>query len=160
MRYLAAFFGVAPDLVGFTPLFVYLIFTGKIFTDRFPKNIPVKNWTVAFAEHAYNYTHSLVIFAAVFLLVAVIGMIYRYSKTKQFNWWVFWPLLGWVLHIFIDIPSHKGFYDTPFLFPLSDARFTHGVSWAHPVYMAINYSLLVLVYIGLVIYQRSKYGKK
>jgi membrane-bound metal-dependent hydrolase YbcI (DUF457 family) len=159
MRYLAAFFGVAPDLVGFTPLFVYLIFTGRIFT-AFPKNIALNNWTVGFAQQAYNYTHSLVIFAVVFLLVAVIGMAYRYSKTKQFTWWVFWPMLGWVLHILIDIPSHKGFYDTPFLFPLSEARFTHGVPWSHPIFMLINYSLLIITYITLTFYQRRKYANK
>lgn len=161
MRYIAAFFGVVPDFVGFAPLFIYLIFTGQ-FSKGSPEYMSqLSHWTVRFAENAYNFTHSLVIFAVVFILVAVIGMIYRYSKLKQFSWWVFWPLLGWALHILIDIPSHSAdFYTTPFLFPLSDTRFTHGVSWAHPTFMLINYSALVLVYIGLTVYQQRKYGNK
>lgn len=160
MRYLAAFFGVVPDLVGFAPLITYLVFTGRFF-NAFPGNItPLTHWTVRFAENAYNYTHSLVIFTIVFVLVAIIGMTYRYFKTKQFSWWVFWPLLGWALHILIDIPSHRGFYETPFLFPLSEARFSHGVSWAHPIFMLINYSSLVIAYIGLIIYQRRKRASK
>ena len=157
LRYLAAFFGVVPDLIGFTPLFVYLIFSGRIFSgERFP--FQETNWTFGFAEQAYNYTHSIVVFTIVFLLVAIIGMLYKYYKSKKFSWWIFWPMLGWALHILIDIPTHPDFYNTPFLFPLSDFKNTHGVSWGHPVFMAINYGLLIVAYIGIYIYQKKKYG--
>lgn len=155
MRYLAAFFGVAPDLVGFAPLFIYLILSGRFFSDSFPFSSHT-NWTFAFASEAYNYTHSLVIFSFAFLLVSIIGMVYRYSKAQRFTWWAFWPMLGWAVHILIDIPTHAGnFYLTPFLFPLSDARFAHGISWAHPKFMLINYALMILVYLGLYYYQRK-----
>lgn len=169
MRYLAAFFGVVPDLIGFAPLFIYLVASGRFF-DGFPFSGP-QNWTFSFAENAYNYTHSLVVFALVFLLVMVIGNIYFYTRKdtpdtkdnflrlRNGRIWFFWPLLGWLLHILIDIPTHPEFYQTPLFFPLSDIRNSHGVSWAHPVFMAVNYSLLIMAYIGLWYYQRKKYGK-
>ncbi len=165
LRYLAAFFGVVPDLVGFTPLFVYMIFSGRFFSgERFP--FAETNWTFSFAEHAYNYTHSLVIFSLAFVSVLVIGNIYRYFKYQSdstkpiFRFWFFWPMLGWALHILIDLPTHPDFYHTPFLFPISDYQFTGGVSWGHPVFMAINYSLLIIAYIAIYIYQKKKYGSK
>lgn len=156
LRYLAAFFGVVPDLIGFTPLFVYLIFSGRFFSgEQFP--FLETNWTFGFAEQAYNFTHSLVIFAFVFGLVLIIGNVYKYHKNKVlYKFWFFWPMLGWALHILIDIPTHPTFYNTPFLFPLSDYRNTHGVSWAHPTFMAINYGLLIVAYIAIYFYQKKK----
>lgn len=165
MRYLAAFFGVVPDFIGFAPLFIYLLFSGNLFEVRGP-SFPVYNWTANFAEQAYNFTHSLVIWAAMFGLVLLIGNVVRYLKNKKdplrplFRFWFFWPLLAWPLHILIDFPTHPDFYNTPIFYPLSGFRFTGGVSWGHPTFMAINYSLLVLVYIGIYLYQKKKYGKK
>lgn len=160
MRYLAAFFGVIPDLVGFAPLFIYLIFSGRFFSgEQFPFN--ATNWTFNFAENAYNYTHSLVVFLTVLILVNLVANLYKWSRDRVgYKFWFFWPMLGWGLHILIDLPTHPDFYHTPFLFPLSEYRYTGGVSWAHPTFMAINYSLLICAYIGIYIYQKKKYGPK
>ncbi len=158
MRYVAAFFGVAPDLVGFTPVFVYLILSGRAFSEPFPF-ADRTNWTFFFAEEAYKYTHSLVVFAICFAAIAIIGSLYFWSKRGKFNWWVFWPMLGWALHILIDIPTHPDFYHTPFLFPISSYQNTHGVSWGHPIFMVINYSLLTVSYIALTYYHRQKHGR-
>lgn len=170
MRYLAAFFGVAPDLVGFVPVFVYLIFSGQIFRGTTGSHLTGDNWTFDFASFMYQYSHSLVIFAFVLLLVTIIGNLYlKYKKGALYQFWFFWPLLGWALHILIDIPSHPDFYNTPFLYPLSGYKFTHGVRWSHPTYMLINYSLLIMTYVVLYIFQKRKehlkylirkYGKK
>ncbi len=159
MRYLAAFFGVVPDLVGFAPLFVYLIFSGRMFSgERFP--FESTNWTFSFAENAYNYTHSFVIFLIVLLVIHLFVNLYKRHTAKDNSIWFFWPMLGWGLHILIDLPTHPDFYHTPFLFPVSDYRFTGGVSWAHPTFMVINYSLLICAYIAVYIYQKKKYGSK
>jgi membrane-bound metal-dependent hydrolase YbcI (DUF457 family) len=160
MRYLAAFFGVAPDLVGFTPLFIYLILSGRMFSgERFP--FASTNWTFGFAEQAYNYTHSLVVFAFAFLTVSLIGNLYLYFKNdSRFKFWIFWPMFGWAFHVLLDIPTHPDFYHTPFLFPISSYQYTGGVSWGHPWFMLINYSLMILVYIGLFVYRRRKYGQQ
>ncbi len=164
LRYLAAFFGVVPDLIGFAPLFIYLIFSGRFFSgESFPFNST--NWTFGFAERAYDFTHSLVIFTFCFVMVLLIVNLYKYFKSKQdavlgkYKFWFFWPMLGWALHILIDLPTHPDFYNTPFLFPLSDYKYTGGVAWSHPTFMAINYGLLIAAYIGIYIYQKKKYGK-
>jgi hypothetical protein len=141
-RLWAVFFGVAPDLVGFAPAFFYMLFSGHSFG---PKAFDSGVWVFKFASEAYNYTHSLVIFVGVALIVAALR-----------NGRIYWPMFGWLLHILIDIPSHKDFYETPFLFPLSNYRFSHGVSWAHPTYMFINYGALIIVYIAIYLVLRKK----
>lgn len=160
MRYLAAFFGVAPDLIGFAPLFIYMIFSGRLFSgEGFP--FTPTNWTFGFAENAYNYTHSLVIFLfAVVAVNLIINLYNRFKDQVNYKFWFFWPMLGWGLHILIDLPTHPDFYHTPFLWPFSEYRFTGGVAWSHPTFMIINYGLLICAYIGVYIYQKKKYGSK
>lgn len=132
-RYAAVLFGVLPDLLVFTPAFLYLIFNRSHFSiESFNSGL----WVFRYAAWAYNYTHSLVIF----VIVMVIVILARKGK-------MYWPMWGWALHVGIDIFSHKGFYETPFLFPLFSYKFDHGVSWAHPLFMLINYSALALVYL-------------
>lgn len=158
MRYLAAFFGVAPDLIGFAPLFVYLILSGRMFSgESFPFG-DQSNWTFRFAENAYNFTHSLVIFASALILVTLIVNLWkRKNNPLNFRLYIFWPMFGWALHILLDIPTHPDFYHTPFLFPLSDFQYKGGVSWGHPLFMVINYGLLIASYIGLYAYERIKF---
>lgn len=157
MRYLAAFFGVLPDLIGFTPLFIYIILSGRFFSgEQFP--FEATNWTFGFAEMAYNYTHSLVIFLIGFIVVNLVINLVRYLKDKRdYKFYVFWPMLGWLLHILLDIPTHPDFYHTPFLWPVSNYRYTGGIAWSHPTFMVFNYGLLILAYIGIYLYQKRKY---
>ncbi len=153
-RYWAAFFGVMPDIAAFAPAFVYMAY------GRFFDNVTVSNYMTAyinptgvyaFTAQAYNYTHSLVIAFAVFALVSLILSL----RAKRIV--AYWPLLGWSLHIVIDIFTHTlDFFPTPFLYPLSDVNNPHGISWAHPTFMAINYFFLIIVYIIIWRYQRRK----
>jgi hypothetical protein len=149
-RYLAAFFGVAPDLVSFVPAIVYTVMTGLFSTTQQSHmaayaNLATASWPIRYAAESYNYTHSLVIFAAVFLIV------FALRKGKPY-----WPLLGWALHILIDIPTHTDFFPTPFLFPLSEARNPIAITWAEPWFMVINYGALIAVYLIIFIYFRRK----
>jgi len=58
-----------------------------------------------------------------------------------------WEVGGWLVHILIDIPSHSyKFYPTPFLWPFSEWKFD-GWSWGAPIFMIINYSLIIGVYV-------------
>lgn len=144
-RWLAIFFGVAPDLVSFAPAFLYLFFSRSHFSiETFNSQV----WVFKYAAHAYNFTHSLVIFIAAMIIVAAI----RRGK-------IYWPMWGWGLHIFIDIFSHKNFYETPFLFPLSNYKIGL-LSWGHPLFMSINYGLLALAYLFWFFVLRKKYAKQ
>ncbi len=145
-RYIAAAFGVVPDLIGFVPLTIYVLYNRLTLSPGTYQTYT--SWTFTYAEHAYNYTHSFVIFLVAVLIVMAI------RKGK-----LYWPMLGWGLHILIDIFTHPDFYQTPFLFPLSGFKFYGGISWAHPVFMAINYGLLILVYI-IIFWYRSKRLKR
>ncbi len=133
------FWGVFPDLFAFSfPFFLrfYLLFTGKINADDFTGRPDIGN-SVGFdlAHTLYQYSHSLVIWALVF---GVVWFIYKRPR---------YELLGWALHILIDIPTHVlAFFPTPFLFPISEYRFPYGMQWSNVYFMIINYSLLLLVW--------------
>ncbi len=91
----------------------------------------------------YQYSHSLVLWAIIFIFVWIL------AKRPRLE------LLGWLLHILIDIPSHSAtFYPTPFLFPISEYRFKDGISWSNTTFMIINYSLLLIV--SLYIFRKNK----
>jgi hypothetical protein len=130
------FWGVFPDLFAFTIPFVIgmynILFKGISFSSFGSRHSLAGGFDLA--HYLYQYSHSLVIWAAVFIIAWIV------SKRPRL------VLLGWALHILIDIPSHAAnFYPTPFLFPLSNFHYTHGVPWSNPWYMIINYSLLLIV---------------
>lgn len=133
-RLWAVFFGVMPDLISFTPATIYSL----LFHPKFDMAAALysQNGVFTWARESYNYTHSLVTFA----LAVVIVLIIRKGK-------MYWPLLGWALHIFIDIFTHPDFYSTPFLYPLSNFKNHYGISWANPYFMAVNYGSLAVLYI-------------
>lgn len=138
----AAFWGVFPDFFAFTIPFVIAIYNAlfrgvSFWAMRGPRAVA---GGFDIASYLYQYSHSIVVWAFVFCVV------WYFAKRPRYE------LLGWALHILIDIPSHAiSFYPTPFLFPLSDYRFPYGVSWANTWYMIINYSALAFVWINIVI---------
>jgi hypothetical protein len=138
-----AFFGVFPDLfaftIPFTLRFYNILFSGNPVSSFFMNPHREGERVVAggfdLAHNLYQYSHSLVIFTVVFVLV------WAFYKRPRYE------LLGWGLHILIDIPSHVlAFYPTPFLFPISDYRFPYGIQWSNYWYMVINYGALLLVW--------------
>ncbi len=142
-----AFWGVIPDFFAFTAPFIIglykVIFTGVSFSGLRDHHGLVGGFDIA--AYLYQYSHSLVVWAFVFCVV------WYFAKRPRYE------LLGWALHILIDIPSHAvGFYPTPFLFPISEYRFPYGVSWANKYYMIINYSALAFVWIRIFINKLRK----
>ena len=132
-----AIFGVLPDIVAFVPFFFYMIINHVKFqkdTSIFP------HYTIA----VYSITHSFIIFLITFIMA--------YLILRK----IAWPLLGWGLHILIDIPSHTiDFFPTPFLWPFSNLTI-NGISWANHYFMIINYSLIVLVYSYILLIKERK----
>lgn len=140
-----AFWGVFPDLLAFTIPFVWimwgLVFGGLDFTQfsghRPPLAEPAgsaQSYIFSLTSVLYNVGHSIIIFAAVFFAV---WALFRRAPLE---------LLGWLLHIILDIPTHTyAFYPTPVFWPLLDWKFD-GFSWGQPWFMVLNYSLLILVF--------------
>ncbi len=82
----------------------------------------------------YPAGHSLVVFLLVFGLVSVLGRRIAIA------------MLGWLLHILIDIPTHSlRYYATRFLWPVSDFRID-GIAWWTPWFWAATYGALLAVY--------------
>ena len=143
-----AFWGVFPDLFAFSiPFFIglYKIISGQSLLSSFRDH---HNTVGGFdlASYFYQFSHSLIIFLLVFILIWILFGRPRYE------------LLGWVFHILIDIPSHNiSFFPTPFLFPISEYRFSYGVHWSNQWYMLVNYIALLVVWGGII---WKKYSKK
>lgn len=136
--WLAALFGILPDLTTFGILFAINLLNGSLQRGR-PSLDSLPTWIFS----SYNVTHSLVAFALVFLVI--------YLITRKW----FWPLAAWGLHILIDIPTHSNsFFPTPFLWPLSNYRF-NGLSWANGWFMLLNYGALIIVFI-IIAHKRGK----
>jgi len=85
----------------------------------------------------YAAGHSIVVFAVVFGITTVV--------LRR----VVFELLGWLLHILIDIPTHSlSYYATRFLWPVSDLR-VDGIAWWTPWFWILTYVLLGVVYVVL-----------
>ena len=130
----------------------WLIFWG-VFPDVFSFTIPavVRIWWYAtgvtphllpdakspphfqFVWQLYYGSHSLVMFGIVF------GMFWLLRKRPALE------LLGWVLHILIDVPTHQGIFALHFLWPLSSFSVS-GFRWENRWFLIANYSSLLLLY--------------
>lgn len=128
------FFGVFPDLSSFG------FYTVGTWIGLFPHpdwssgQHPSPEAIPTFVHVLYSYSHSLIIFLAVF------GLAWFFVRRP------IWPLAAWGLHILVDIPTHASeFFPTPFLFPISDFHID-GVSWGHPMIFFPNAVLLIGLY--------------
>jgi hypothetical protein len=82
----------------------------------------------------YPAGHSLIVFLLVFGVTTIFARRIVYS------------LLGWLLHIVIDVPTHSfSYYATRFLWPVSGFRID-GIAWGTPWFWAATYVALGLVY--------------
>lgn len=141
--WIGAVCGAGPDLLAFTPSFIHHALNGGLRGDR-PENNP-EFWRTPgplppemqyVYDHYYRYSHSLVLLAAVAVVLWAAG---------KRSW--LWFCLPYALHILMDIPTHVRF-QTPFLFPLSSWTF-QGVSWSEPWIFWPNWILLIaaLIYV-------------
>lgn len=143
------FWGVFPDLFAFAiPMIISLVglLSGSVaFGDLSHHGVPGQQ---GLSDELYNFSHSLVIFGTSFLLT------WLFLKRPPYE------LLGWALHVLLDIPTHRiDFYPTPFLFPISEYRFPYGISWGDTWFMIVNYIALALVFIPRILKKRKLKNK-
>ncbi len=145
----AVLWGVVPDIFAFAPLFVSLLLglflgIGDVQWDKLPRPTdtepfgpPDSLFIFRLTQTLYSISHSLVTFAVVF---AAAWFLRRRVR---------WEMLGWLLHVLIDVPTHSyRFYPTPVLWPLLDWKF-NGISWGEPWFLFGNYFAIAIM---LVIY--------
>ena len=140
----AALLGMAPDLLSFgvfhmtRPGWIIGRLAGEISGPLALSILP------AYVFYAYNVTHSLVVWSAVFFLF------WRLRERPP------WLLGAWALHILCDIPTHgTDYFPTPFLWPLA-TPFVEGATWATPEFMIANYACIAGVYAGMLVYARRR----
>ncbi|MEK7115730.1 MAG: hypothetical protein AAB471_02110 [Patescibacteria group bacterium] len=131
--WVAFLFGILPDLLAFAPFTIAMVLGLSNHEWQFgeppnPAGFP------AYIYRVYNVSHSLVIFAFVFVAL----------------WIVFrrpiWEFSAWGLHIVFDIPTHStAFFPTPFFWPVSNLEVS-GISWGDPIVFIPNILLLATLY--------------
>lgn len=149
---LAGIFSVFPDVFAFAPMFAWMawsLLSGSLsFSDMpHPDDLePAQRDTLfifRFTAFLYQLSHSIIVF---FIVFAVVHFLFRRPA---------WEMGAWLLHIFIDIPTHSyQFYPTPFLWPVSGVM-VDGISWGTPWFMAFNLSSLAIIY-GVLFFIKKK----
>jgi len=130
---LAVFFGMLPDLLSFG-VFTVMTVLGVSQRPDWSGGPPSMDAIPPYVHVLYNISHSLVIVAAVSVLVWLFARRY---------------LLPWMAYGFavaLDIPTHSSaFFPTPFLWPLSDYT-VNGIPWSNPIVFIPNVLLLCVAY--------------
>ena len=148
------FWGIFPDIFAFgipSILSLYSVIIGGESFSHISHHGPLikgVDKTFDLASFLYQYSHSLIIFVLVF---GIVWLIFKKPKIA---------MLGWMIHILIDIPSHSlQFFPTPFLFPVSSYVYPYGVRWSGQIFMIINYTALFCVFLYFLI-KKKKWFKK
>jgi len=137
------FWGVFPDVFSFAiPAIVRIWWYATGVTPHLlpdAKSPPHFQWV----WQLYYASHSLVIFIVLF------GVMWLRKKRPPL------AVLGWLLHILIDIPTHRGMFALHFLWPLSSFGIS-GVRWESRWFMRANYGALLLVFSWMWIKKRYR----
>lgn len=134
---------MAPDLVQLTPIVISALVLPEGWTalqayfHALPHYLPVLPPLVeALMHHLHCTMHSALVATAVTWLV----------------WWrlqrLWWPLLGWWMHIVIDVFTHSAdFYPSPVLYPITQQGFD-GWAWNDPWLLMVNYIFILLLWLA------------
>ena len=135
---LAVVFGLLPDTASWVIYAIYRLFMGGTFGKPIISEIP--DWTFTL----YNISHSLIVAAAVILLVfAVLRTLPLY-------------LFAWPIAIVMDLLTHsRAFLPTPFLWPLSGWTFP-GISWGTWEFIVVNYALIAISMTLIILYRQRR----
>jgi hypothetical protein len=137
--------GVFPDLFAFTVPLALVIWQRvadppQAVAEAGRHSMP----HLSLAWDLYQVSHSYVVFGAAFALV------WFFRKRPVLE------MLGWALHVTIDIPTHTTrFFPTPFLWPVASFH-ASGISWGNRWFMIANYSALAFAYLLLWITRRRE----
>ena len=127
--WLAFLFGILPDIIPFGIPFIQKIISGISFSKDNPSQL-----ILSYTHFLYNFTHSIVIAFVIF------GLIYLFKK-RIYVW-----MLGWPLHILVDIPTHSNaFFPTPLLYPISNFTI-NGIGWGNPYIFFPNWILIAVLF--------------
>lgn len=124
---------MAPDLLQLTPIVIGALVLPEGWTALQAYFHGLRNYqpvlpplVEALMHHLHCTMHSALVATAVTWLV----------------WWrlqrLWWPLLGWWMHIVIDVFTHSAdFYPSPVLYPITQQGFD-GWAWNNPWLLMVN----------------------
>ena len=96
-------------------------------------------WAAELAHHLHCTFHSVIVAGAATALA-------RWRRPRFLL-----PMMGWWLHIALDVPTHsQDYYPVPIFYPLTYWGLD-GVPWTAPWMLALNYAALAAVYAGLLL---------
>lgn len=167
--WLAAFWGAFPDLFAFAIPFTWVFFnliSGNVslsdlhpHTGAEPENKlnfgrgdtnQTDPYIARFTAVLYDISHSLIVFIIIFTLVIIAFKLLKKERIIP------WEMGGWLLHILSDIPTHSyAFYPTPIFWPINGWKL-NGYSWAHPLFIAVNYSAIAIAYLAIRYFEKNK----
>lgn len=135
---------VLPDLLQLLPVAFDALFRGQgwallwQYATALPGQEPLLSPPKAsLAHHLHCVAHSALVAG---VLTAAIGF-----WTGRF----WWPLLGWWMHILIDVFTHSAeFFPSPVFYPLTYWGFD-GIAWNTPWFMVLNYAALTVCAVWL-----------
>jgi hypothetical protein len=132
--WVAALFGLLPDMMSIGPFFVQRIVDRDV--TAFQHISPV-------VMGLYHLTHSLMVAAL------ILALLYFLRRS------LFVPALAWPLHILMDSFSHgEGRWETLMFFPFSEWHLSGINWWQSPRLMALYWGLLPVMWVGLMIFRR------
>jgi hypothetical protein len=137
---LGIFFGIFPD-VGFLPIILHVLFATPLPYEEALSSVP------HYLFIPYFLLHSFVALGIVALILFIWAKEYLPA------------LLGWFLHIIIDIPVHDGFFATRFIYPISNYGIS-GIPWTNVWIFVGNYLALGGIYLYLLIEQVGSEKKR
>lgn len=145
---------VLPDLVHMVPVLAaslsepsaaaflgdYLTATGRAGEPAMP---PLAQ---ALSHHLHCTFHSVVV-------AAIVTLVMKWAHPAGLL-----PLLGWWLHIALDVPTHSSeYYPVPIFYPFTEWAFD-GIAWKEPWLLAANYAALAVAYAWLFFARRRVVG--
>ena len=126
----AAFWGTFPDVFAFGPAIAVGLWMSIV--NGTPVGRRGAHFNIGIS--LYSLAHSLITFTVVFLLASLLARR------------LLLPMLGWLMHILIDIPTHSyDYYATKVFWPLSNWGFD-GLPWWTPWFWVSTYVALATVY--------------
>jgi len=133
--------GLLPDLISTVAGFFYLQIT------QGPNFVFVWSALPTWSRVLYGYSHGLLGLAIFSSLIIIF--------TRRY-WILIYP---YAFHIFLDLFTHSGDPFVSLFYPLLDynSQRLWGWNWfEHPLASVINWTLLIIINIGLIVYYRRK----
>lgn len=142
----AAGFGLAPDLVSLVPVSIWAIGSDSTIEAVRAYVFAVPGTEPAMAPWAHILEHNIHCSAHSLIVLGLVTLI-SFWKVR----WLLVPLVGWGLHLALDVPTHSSeYYAVTIFYPLTEWSFD-GIAWTHPAVLGTNYVALALTYAWLFV---------